>query len=367
MSSPRILYLTPSLFGSQGGIYGGAERYTYELARHMARKVATTLISFGDQTQRFSTPEGLNVHVLGPAYRVRGQEFNRLHPKMIREIASAEIIHCHQHNILASSLTALIARITGKKIFATNLGGGGWDISSYINTDSWYHGHLHISEYSRRISNHSNWNRARVIYGGVDTEKFHPDCSIVKEPLIVYVGRLMAHKGINDLIEGLPEGLNLEIIGRPCQANYFADLQRLAIGKAVRFRQDCDDDEIIRAYRRAIAVVLPSVYRTMYGDESPVPELLGQTLLEGMACGIPAICTSVASLPEVVLDGETGFCVPPNDPQVIHEKLSLLRDRPEVVHELGQRALMRVREKFTWPFVVERCLQAYGLSPYREL
>ena len=52
----------------------------------------------------------------------------------------------------------------------------------------------------------------------------------------------------------------------------------------------------------------------MYGHESKVPELLGQTLLEGMACGALAICTAVASMPEVVTDGETGFVVPPNDP-----------------------------------------------------
>ena len=37
-----------------------------------------------------------------------------------------------------------------------------------------------------------------------------------------------------------------------------------------------------------------------------MPELLGQTLLEGMACGTPGLCTSVASLPEVVEDGVTG-------------------------------------------------------------
>ena len=80
------------------------------------------------------------------------------------------------------------------------------------------------------------------------------------------------------------------------------------------FHQDCDDDALIDAYRRSLCVVLPSVYKTMYGDETTVPELLGQTLLEGMACGSPVICTRVASLPEVVEDGVTGFIVPPNSP-----------------------------------------------------
>ena len=53
------------------------------------------------------------------------------------------------------------------------------------------------------------------------------------------------------------------------------------------FRHDCSDADLIEAYRGALCVVLPSVYRTMYGDQSPVPELLGQTLLEGMALWHP--------------------------------------------------------------------------------
>ena len=53
-----------------------------------------------------------------------------------------------------------------------------------------------------------------------------------------------------------------------------------------------------------------------------MPELLGQTLIEGMACGTPAICTDVASMPEVVEDGVTGFVVPPNDPAYLGAKLA---------------------------------------------
>jgi glycosyltransferase involved in cell wall biosynthesis len=109
-------------------------------------------------------------------------------------------------------------------------------------------------------------------------------------------------------------------------------------------------------------VVLPSVYRTMYGTESKVPELLGQTLLEGMACGAPAICTNVASMPEVVEDGVTGFVVPPNDPQTLGGKLAWLRDHPAEACAMGQASRTRVLELFTWPAVVRRCLQIYRSS-----
>src|SRR5439155_16371755 len=122
---------------------------------------------------------------------------------------------------------------------------------------------------------------------------------------------------------------------------------------------DCDDAELVRAYRRALCVVLPSVYRSCYGQESKVPELLGQTLLEGMACGTPAICTNVASMPEVVTDRETGFIVPPNDPATLRERLGWLRDHPADAAVLGMSARQRVLDRFTWPRVVERCLATY--------
>jgi glycosyltransferase involved in cell wall biosynthesis len=112
--------------------------------------------------------------------------------------------------------------------------------------------------------------------------------------------------------------------------------------------------------------VLPSVYRTIHGDETSVPELLGQTLLEGMACGLPAICTAVASLPEVVEDGVSGFVVPPNDPAALGERLCWLRDHPEAAAAMGVAARRRVLERFTWPMVVRRCLAVYAGETPRD-
>src|SRR5262249_49191326 len=154
----------------------------------------------------------------------------------------------------------------------------------------WFHGHLHISRYSRRVSGHEGTAQAQVIYGGVDTDLFCPDAAVPREPLAVFVGRLMPHKGVNDLVAALPAGMSLELISRPSDERFHAELKRLAAGRRVTFRPDCDDDAVVRAYRRALCVVLPSVYRDCYGNVTNVPELLGQTLIEGMACGAAAVC-----------------------------------------------------------------------------
>lgn len=354
---PHVVHVAPALFGD-AGVTGGAERYALELARAMAQATPTTLVTFGPERRRIADG-ALTIDVLGPARATRGQAANPRAKGFFKALAPAGVIHCHQQHIVASSLAAAYARLTGRRVFVSDLGGGGWDISSYLSTDRWYHGHLHISEYSRRVSGHADDPRARVILGGVDTTKFSP-ADVPRNKEVVYVGRILPHKGLNDLIDALPPGLSLTIAGRVADQRYLGELEALAAAKPVTVVRDLDDDGVVAAYRRAVCVVLPSVYHTMYGTETKIPELLGQTLLEGMACGTPGIATSVASLPEVVADEVSGFLVPPNDPAALRRKLEWLRDRPDEVERMGQAARERVRTRFTWPAVVRRCLRAYA-------
>jgi glycosyltransferase involved in cell wall biosynthesis len=355
----RVVHVVPALFGTDSGVVGGAERYALELARHMADVVPTTLVSFGEK-EREERWGALRVRVIGDPWYVRSQRTNPVAAGLLRELCRASIVHCHQQHVLASSLSALFCRLTGRRVFVSDLGGGGWDISAYLSTDHWYHGHLHISEYSRRISGQAERPWAHVIMGGVDVNKFAPDAATKRNGRALFVGRLMPHKGVNDLIEAAPPDLPLELIGQPYDARFMQDLRALAAGKRVTFRHDCDDAALVQAYCEAFCVVLPSVYRTVYGEETKVPELLGQTLLEAMACGAPTICTDVASMPEVVEDGVTGFVVPPNDPAALREKLCWLREHPTQAQIMGQAARRRVLERFTWPMVVRRCLEIYA-------
>jgi glycosyltransferase involved in cell wall biosynthesis len=354
----RVLHIVPHLFGPQG-VVGGAERYVLELARHMANEVPTSLVSFDKDQERHETIGQLQIHVIDRPWWVRQQPDNPMTLRLWGDLRQASVVHCHQQHILASSFAAAACRLSGRKVFVSDLGGGGWDVSAYVSTDRWYHGHLHISEYSRIVYGHAQRPWAHVILGGVDTEKFSPDPSVERQPRVLFVGRLMPHKGINDLINALPPGLELELIGQPYDQRFVEDLKKMAVGKPVVFHHDCSDEDLLQAYRSALCVVLPSVYRTMYGDESKVPELLGQTLLEGMACGTPTICTNVASMPEVVEDGVTGFVVPPNDPKALGEKLKWLSEHPEAARAMGERSRARVLNSFTWPAVVRRCLQIY--------
>jgi glycosyltransferase involved in cell wall biosynthesis len=357
INQPSVLHVVPALFDADDGIIGGAERYAYELARYMANEVPTRLIAFGDHERRVRNGT-LLVHVIGRPWYIRGERNNPIAPGLFAEITRANVVHCHQRHVIASSLAALFCRLTRRRVFVTELGGGGYDLSAYINTDRWYDGHLHISAYSRHIYRHDELDSAHVILGGVDIEKFSP-AEVKCQPRVVYSGRILPHKGIDILIKAMPEDVELDVIGRVFDPRYLAHLHQFAIGKRVNFYHNYDDLRLVEAYRNAVCVVLPSVHKTMYGDQTAVPELLGQTLLEGMACGVPVIASNVASLPEVVLHGETGFVVEPNDPAALRSRIQWLLDHPRDRASMGGAGRRRVLERFTWPAVVQRCLEAY--------
>ena len=364
MPDRTVVHVVPALFGPSG-VVGGAERYVLELAKAMASVVPTKLVTFG-LSDAIERDGDLAVHILGRPWHVRGQKSNPVSLKLFKALRSASVVHCHQQHVVASSTAALYCRLTGRRVFVSDLGGGGWDISAYISTDRWYHGHLHISEYSRLVFGHGSNPKAHVILGGVDIDKFSPDPTVDRTNEVLFVGRLLPHKGINYLIEAMNPDMELIIVGPKGDERYFTDLSRIADNKHVTFRHDCGDDELIGLYQRALCVVLPSVYTDLYGCTTTVPELLGQTLLEGMACGTPAICSEVASMPEVVADGETGFIVAPNDPAVLRQKLRWLKDHSAEARSMGKAGRKRVTEKFTWPSVVTRCLAIYDATAGRS-
>jgi len=353
----KVAHLVPALFGPDG-IVGGAERYAFELARHMAAHVPTALVTFGDR-DRTEKVGPLNVRVIGHPRYVRGQRTNPFHIRAFTALGDADVVHCHQQHIVMTSAAALWCRARHRRVFVSDLGGGGWDVSAYVSTDGWFHGHLHLSDYSRRIYRHEHLPAALVIGGGVDIGTFAPDASIARDGGALFVGRVLPHKGIDDLIRGLPLGMSLTVVGPQPDRHFASALVELARGKNVTFREGLDDDALVQEYRRAMCIVLPSVYRTADGAETAVPELLGQTLLEGMACETPAICTNVASLPEIVDDGVTGFVVSPNSPGAIRDRLQTLRLHPDRVAIMGKAGRSRVLKCFAWDGVVKRCFEAY--------
>ena len=169
-AAPHVVHVVPALFGADGTV-GGAERYALELARHMADVVPTTLLSFGER-ERNETMGPLKVRVLGHPWYVRSQRHNPLAWAVLAELRDADVdplpSAAHRGE---QRRRRIFGRLTRRRVFVSDLGGGGWDLSAYLSTDRWYNGHLHISEYSRAIAGHRDKPWAHVIMGGVDSRE----------------------------------------------------------------------------------------------------------------------------------------------------------------------------------------------------
>jgi glycosyltransferase involved in cell wall biosynthesis len=92
---------------------------------------------------------------------------------------------------------------------------------------------------------------------------------------------------------------------------------------------------------------------------TPWYEPFGITPLESMASGTPVIGSAVGGIKSTVLDGKTGYLVPPRSPMVLAEKLQLLYRNPEMRQRLGQRAQHHVASNYTWDIVAESVSALY--------
>jgi glycosyltransferase involved in cell wall biosynthesis len=92
---------------------------------------------------------------------------------------------------------------------------------------------------------------------------------------------------------------------------------------------------------------------------TPWYEPFGITPLESMACGKPVIGSAVGGIRYSVIDGVTGFLVPPHDPPALAQRLMHLRDNPELGRAMGRAGIRRVRSLFTWNRVARELAEVY--------
>jgi glycosyltransferase involved in cell wall biosynthesis len=342
----RVLHVCPTYFGL-GSVVAGGERYSLGLSKTMARRVPTTLVTFGDA--QFERRDGdLTIRCYRRWAYVKGNRMNPLAPAFLRDVFAADVVHCHQFRTVASDLAILGGALARKKVFVTDLGGSTeFALSNYLPLERGVRALLLISEYNRSLFDGLSIKKS-VIYGGVDIDSFRPGPG-PRSNRILFVGRLMAHKGVELLIQALEPDMQLDVVGQVSVPEYAATLRVTAEGKQVRFHEDFEDERLLEAFQKAAVVAIPSLVDGGY-----------TTALEAMACATPVVATAVGSLPELVKDGETGFIVPPRDVGALRGRLrQLLRDR-ELARTMGEAGLRRVETEFTWDRVVDRCVHEYA-------
>jgi D-inositol-3-phosphate glycosyltransferase len=216
--------------------------------------------------------------------------------------------------------------------------------------------------------------RIAVVPCGFDPEEFWPvDRTVSRltlglstaEWIVLQLGRLVPRKGVDNVIRGFARmrgmaamDARLLIVGGesndpdPCLTPEIRRLSELARKEAVASRVTFvgrRGRDVLRHYYGAANVFVTT----------PWYEPFGITPVEAMACGTPVIGADVGGIKFTVRDGETGYLVPPRDPDALADRLIRLCRDPGLVEQLGRQGVRRVQEHFTWEKVTEAVAGLY--------
>jgi glycosyltransferase involved in cell wall biosynthesis len=181
---------------------------------------------------------------------------------------------------------------------------------------------------------------------GLDTSLFCPDESVERsETELLCIGRASdPNKGIVTLVEALaqlPSQIRLTLIDSDHPGNVARVRAReLGCEDRIRFTGRVPIEELVRQYRRAAIVVVPSLY-----------EGFGLPAAEAMACGAPVVATRAGALPELMQRGQGGVLVPRGDADGIAQGIRELLDNPEQRKQYGEQARKNIVDSYSWPHV----------------
>lgn len=303
----RIAHLTPTYFSSES-IVGGGERYVNYIVKAVDTaaigRYEQIIISTGEKHSTHCTEE--SKFKIIPNVSPISNPMSCIPFDLRRELRNIDLVHVHQALTTFGAFCILAASQMNIPVVATDLGGGS-DPSMLQYGLSIASGVVAISEYSKHLLDNSYRGDIISIIGPVDTEKFKPtfEDKDSNYPCLC-VSRLLPHKGIDRVIEILPQGLGLTVVGSIYNEEYFEHLQKLSEGKTVNFITKATDEDLIHLYSRAKVFIQPSVVVDCYGNQVSKSELMGLTTLESLACGTPTIVSDTGSLPELVNDDRIG-------------------------------------------------------------
>jgi glycosyltransferase involved in cell wall biosynthesis len=221
------------------------------------------------------------------------------------------------------------------------------------------------SQYFKSII--SGWgiprDKIEVIYNAIDVSKYDPGCTReeaqkrlgLNGKIILTVARLTPWKGIDEIIEKLPEirgridEANLVVVGDGPELENLQGLAReLEVEESVNFVGRVPHEEVPYYLRGADVFVLYSGY-----------EGLPHVALEAMAAGVPLILSDKGGNREVVEDGVSGLLVPIGNQEKLKEAILRVLEDKELAGEFVERSREKVARTFAWDVMVERTLEMF--------
>ena len=178
-----------------------------------------------------------------------------------------------------------------------------------------------------------------------------------QKPLIGYVGRLVASKGLDTMLEALRDVQNAQclIVGDGPERNRLEQLcQSMGLGDRVTFTGGVTE-ELKWQYLRALDVFCLLSQLSKNGEM----EGFGIAALEASAAGTPCVVANSGGLPEAILDNETGCVVKTRSPKATAAVINELLASDELSARLVSQARRRIQNEQTWHHVAERMIRVW--------
>ena len=222
---------------------------------------------------------------------------------------------------------------------------------------------LSISSHTREALLRLGFDPAKIVYHpvGIDTRLFLPSDRAAsrssRQVRIATVARLVPQKDLHTGIRAIARlvrtvpGLQVRydiVGGGPLRDELTQLAEALGLGGVVHFHGPLPQDRVVEILGLSDIFLLPSR-----------DEVLPVSLMEAQAMGLPAIASAVAATAEIVLDGRSGFLVPPGDPDAIAAKLQLLIEHPERRGEFGLRGRRHIVAHFDIDILNDRLVEIY--------
>lgn len=380
-------------------IYGGAGVHVTELVRALrALDIETQVRAFGGPRQEADTSSYADLPELASAnatLQTLGVDLT-----IAADCAGASVVHSHtwyanMAGHLASLLHGVPHVITAHSLeplrpWKAEQLGGGYAVSSWVEKTAYLGADavIAVSDGMRKdvLASYPSLDPARVhvVHNGIDASSWSRDVSPEatafvesvgvdpSRPSVIFVGRITRQKGLPYLLQAVatlpPEVQIILCAGAPDTPEILAEVESLVA--SLRSTRDgvfwitemLPRPKIVALLSAATVFVCPSIY-----------EPLGIVNLEAMACELPVVGTATGGIPEVVVDGETGWLVPieqvsdgtgtPVSPSTFVAALSSALAQavsdPDEARRRGIAGRERAISDFGWDAIARRTVEVY--------
>lgn len=382
-------------------VYGGAGVHVEYLSRELAKKIEVEVHCWGTQNSDSS-----NLHVRGSLpwdditngtegkFKTALETFS-LNLSQVKALKNVDVVHTHtwyaaMSGFLAKKLYGIPFVLTTHSLeplraWKSEQLGSGYAMSAWMERTAILDADAVIA-----VSNGTRADilrvypiapeKVHVIYNGIDLKEYRKtdDVTALKAygvdpsiPYVLFVGRITRQKGVTNLVDAigyLPGETQVVLCAGAPDTPDIATEMREKVEAAKRhnpriiwIEKMISKPEVIQLYSHARVFCCPSVY-----------EPFGIINVEAMACGAAVVASAIGGIPEIVVDGETGYLVQftqdpvtgfPTQPDAfahdLAQRLSQLLGDPDRCKRFGEAGRRRAEEMFSWTSIAEQTIALY--------